>query len=99
MFTVTLDNLRPHTSAVNQCAWNKLLCTHDALLLIESAIEDVMYMAAAPCSVTLTSQPEAGLLQVEYQWVGDVQEGSDMSEFLRLALIDCLLEDAGVAAV
>lgn len=94
MFTITLDDLRPHTSAISKSAWDILLRTYNSLLLTESELEDAMYMAGAPCSVMLTPQPEAGLLQVDYQWVGDGEVGSDMSEFLRLALIDCLLENA-----
>ena len=97
MFTITLDDLRPHTSTVSQCAWDKLLRTHNTLLLTESELEDAMYMTGAPCSVMLTPQPEAGLFQVDYQWIGDDEAGGDMSEFLRLALIDCLLENADVA--
>ena len=56
-----------------------------------------MYMVEAPCSVVLTPQPEVGLLQVDYQWIGDVD--GDMSESLRLTLLDCLLEGTGIAAV
>ena len=97
MFTITLDDLRPHTSTISKQAWPALLRNYDTLLLTESELEDAMYMAGAPCSVTLTSQPEAGWLQVDYQWVGDGEAGGDMNEFLRLALIDCLLEATGVA--
>lgn len=98
MFIIALDDLRPHTSTVSKHAWTALLRNYNALLLTEGELEDAMYMAGAPCSVILTPQPEAGWLQVDYQWVGDSETGGDMNEFLRLALIDCLLEATGVAA-
>lgn len=92
MLIITHDDLRPHTSTISKHAWTALLRNYNALLLTESELEDAMYMAGAPSSVILTPQPEAGWLQVDYQWVGDGEAGGDMSEFLRLAIIDCLIE-------
>lgn len=58
MFAITLDDLRSHAFTVSKCTWDKLLRNRDALLIIESAIADAMYIAAAPCTVTLTPQSE-----------------------------------------
>lgn len=96
MFTIALNDLRPHTASVRECAWKALLRNPAMISQMEEEMEGVMTAADSPCSVMLTPQPDAGTIQVAYQWLGDV-DGS-RSEFLRLALIDCLLEGADVAA-
>lgn len=97
MLTLALDDLRPHTSAVSKCAWNALLRNPGMINQVEQDTEDAMTMVGAPCLVLLTPQPETGTLGVDYQWLSEAGPGDNMREFLRLTLIDCLLEKAGVA--